>query len=296
MQYAIYQTSAFFSRALPLSFSYWLGMRIADLYHRCDRRGRAGVAANLRRILAYRGVEPARGAIEGLTRKTYQYFGKYLVDFFRYSRTTCRELQGKVNIERIHYLAEAQAEGRGVLLASGHVGNWEMGGLILSQMGHEVTSVFRTFGNARVNRMFLEQRLNRGFRLIPLGHAVRGLLATLRDRGIAALLVDRDFSGRTDVVEFFGAPARLPRGAARLACRSGAPVVPVFMFRQVDDRFLLRFYPPIHPSDSDGEEGVQRRLTAVLEQAIGKYPHEWFVFEDFWAGRPNGEAQQRGTA
>ena len=278
-----YAIAAFLSRSFPLPFSYWIGLRIADAFYRSDARGRRAVESNLRRILAHRGVEPAGDSVGGLVRKTYQHFGKYIVDFFRYSCANHEELDGKVSIEHMEHLLGALAEKRGVLAVTAHLGNWEMGGLMLSLLGHPVNAVYRPLGARRLDRVFADQRERRGVKLIPLGRAVRGVLAALRRGEIAAVLADRNFTENGGATPFFGAPARLPLGAAMLSLRTGAPIVPAFMIRQVDDRFLMRFHPPIRPEEEKTVEAIEAKIVAALEDSIGENPCQWFVFEDFWA-------------
>lgn len=294
LEYATYSAAAFLSRRMPLAFSYWLGLRVADLFHRFDPVGRAGVTANLTRILRHRGVNPAPGHVEGLVRKTYQHFGKYLVDFFRYSQSFHQEVGRKVSLENEQYLEQARAGGRGVLMLTAHVGNWELGGLVLGLRGVPITTVFRPFGIAHLDRLFADQRAARGIRAIPLGRAVRGLIEAVRRGDAAALLGDRDFTGRGVDVEFFGAPARMPDGAARLASITGVPIVPAFILRQIDDRFLFRFYPPIDPRDAGSVGEIQARCTRALEDVIGEHPHQWFVFRDFWDVPAQSEGKGAG--
>jgi KDO2-lipid IV(A) lauroyltransferase len=284
--YGSYRTAAFVSRRLPILFAYWFGMRVADLFYLSDARGRNGVQANLRRILAHRGVRYGPSSIRVLSRKTYQHFGKYLIDFFRYSASTFAEIEDRLDIERIDHLDRVYAGGRGLILLTAHVGNWEMGALALCQKGYPLTAVFRPEGVRQVDRLFEAQRRSRGLSLVPIGGAARGMLRALRDGGIVALLADRDFTTHRHHARFFGADACLPRGPAQLAVRTGVPIVPAFMIRRVDDRFVLRFSPPIMP-DGDVDE-VQERIAAILEQVIGENPFQWFVFEDFWAAAAAG--------
>lgn len=274
--------AAFLSRRLPLPFSYWLGMRVADLFYAADPVGRRGVRANLRRILAARGIHPARGAIRTLARKTYQAFGKYIVDFYRYSRAFCRELEGKVGLEHADCFERAMAAGRGVIIATAHLGSWEMGGLYLATHGHPVTAVYRPTGLPHLDRLWRDHRMQRGIRILPLGDAVAGLRQALTSGELVALLTDRDFTGHGRWIGFFGAPVRMPIGPAVLSARSRAPILPAFMLRQVDDRFLLQFHEPIWPQDHASVADIHTRLIGVLEEVIGDHPTQWFVFRDFW--------------
>ncbi len=302
LEYAMYGTAAFLSRHLPLPFSYWLGLRIADAFHWLDKRGRAGVAENLARIQRHRGVQATELATRGMVRKTYQYFGKYLIDFFRYSEAFCSEIEGKVSIEHLEYLTDAARGGKGVIAVTAHVGNWELGGLVLAQMGLPVTAVYRPFNVRHLDRMFTSTRQRRGIRLIPLGRAVSGLVRALRAGGIITLLADRDFTGRGHPCTFFGAQVRLPLGAAILAMKTGAPIVPAFMLRQVDDRFLMKFHAPITPDGRSVDE-IQAAVVSSMQDVIGEYPYQWFIFRDFWnpvpppdadGSRPAGESHGSG--
>jgi KDO2-lipid IV(A) lauroyltransferase len=184
------------------------------------------------------------------------------------------------------------------------VGNWELGGLMLSRMGYPVTAVYRPLGFRHLDRMFTGQRTSRGIQLIPLGHAVPGLLRALRSGRVISLLADRDFTGRGQFHNFFGVPARLPMGAAILALKTGAPIVPAFMLRQVDDRFLLKFYPPIIPAEGSTVDELQAAVVTCMESIIGEYPYQWFIFHDFWRDAesrrgsevPGGSAPPAGDA
>jgi len=265
-----------------MPFAYWLGLRLADRFFARDRTGRANVAANLRRIYAFRGVRASDAFIQRRARKTYQYFGKYLVDFFRYSMASRGEIERRVTVAGVERLEDAIRRGRGVVLVSAHFGNWELGGLVLSLLGHSVTTAFRPMGSRRLDRLFERARQARGFSALPLGRAAEGLRATLRQGGVVALLADRDFSPHTHPVPFFGAPANLPRGPAVLAARQRASIVPAFLVRGVDDHYTMEFEPAIEPADAGGVAALQRRIVEALERTIGAHPHQWFIFDDFW--------------
>ena len=77
-------------------------------------------------------------------------------------------------------------------------------------------------------------------------------------------------------------------GAAILSAKTGAPIVPAFMLRQVDDRFLLRFCPPIIPRPRGGVDDAQSAMVSCLQDVIGQYPYQWFLFHDFWRSREAG--------
>ena len=219
--YPAYRIAAFLSRRLPGRSAYWVGLRAADYFYRHHHRDREAVLSNLRRIYAWRGIEPARDNLDGMARKTFQYFGKYLVDFFRYSRLTASDVQQLVSIEHRDYVDQALAAGRGAIVVTAHFGNWELGGAVLIALGHAVNAVVMPQRMPRLENLLRRQRESRGMHLLPVGSSALGLMRCLRRGEIVALLADRDFTRHHERYEFFGQPASLPRGAAWLS-RSAA--------------------------------------------------------------------------
>lgn len=281
-EYAVYRTAAWLSRHLPEKLAYWFGLRVADRFYSFNRKGREAVVSNLRKICAARGVEPAEDALDGLARKVFQYFGKYLIDFFRYARLTPDSIRRRISFEHREYLDQILAMKRGALLVTAHLGNWELGGAVLAALGYKVNVVVLPSRLDKLNRMFQRQREQRGVNVIPVGQSAFGIVRCLRNREIVAMLVDRDFTMKDDRIPFFGQPARIPRGPAWMSAKLGVPVLPVFLLRQVDDTFLLRFYPPILPEQEGSAEAIRLKIARILEREIGDQPYQWFIFDDFW--------------
>ena len=284
--YYCYRVAAWLSRTLPRNFSYRLASWVSWFFHRFDLRGREAVQANLRQILAARGEDASEGRIARLSRETFACFGKYLVDFFRYAQIDPQRLDEIVEVDHPEYIHQAAAPGKGVIAVSAHFGNWEMGGAAICALGYRLHTVVLPDRFEKVNRLFETQRRKRGFDVTFLGHSASVVLRALRRAEFVGLLADVDFTGRNHVVNFFGRPARLPRGPAYLAHRLGVPVMPGFVRRREDDKLILHVYPPIMPEANLSQEAIQGRICAALEDMVGRYPHQWFVFRSFWDGVP----------
>lgn len=284
--YAAYRLAAFLSQRLPIPLAYWVGLRIADLHYFFSPRTRNAVQRNLTRIFEWRGIQPSRRALRGLTRKTFQNFGKYLVDFFRYTVLTPAEVERLVSIEQLNRLIETTALGRGVIMVTAHLGNWEMGAAVLHALGYSLNAIVAPESAPRVERLLHRQRERRGLHVLHVGHSARSLLRSLQRGEVVALLADRDFSGEQDTIDFFGQPAHLPRGAAWLALQSGAPILPVFVVRLEDDTFWMRIHPPIFPDASATLASLMARIRDAMQMEIAERPAQWFVFRDFWAADP----------
>jgi KDO2-lipid IV(A) lauroyltransferase len=292
-EYSKYRLAKFLSRSLPHGLAYWLGLRFADRFYSKRRQDREAVMSNLKRIFEARGIAATDERLESVARKTFQHFGKYLVDFFRYARLTREEMSHLVSIEHPEYLEEAVSKGRGVLVVTGHVGNWELAGAVMVALGHDVNAVVLPERMQKLDKLVHKERQRRGMKPIPLGRAVVGIVHALRRGEMVALVADRDFSPRNDRITFFGEPARLPSGPARLAMITKAPILPMFLLREVDDTFLFKFYPPIYAEEMGSEEAIKERIREILEEVIAENPHQWFIFDDFWADGDRAVAEKR---
>jgi len=271
---------------LPRPFAYWVGLRVADRYYFNDTKGRQAVISNLRHILSQKDIQASEERLQNMARKTFQLFGKHLVDFFRFQRLSRGDVDRLVSLAHWEYVEEARAMGRGVLAVTAHLGSWEIGGAVLASLGCPTSAVILPERDRRTRALFRSRREGRGMKTIPIGNAARAILHALKKKEFVAVLADRDYSPRNDLVRFFGSPARLPRGPAQLCVKTGAPLLPGFLLRQKDDTFLLRFHKPIVPSAGALATDVQRELCDVLEMEIEKNPEQWFMFDDFW--RDNG--------
>jgi KDO2-lipid IV(A) lauroyltransferase len=105
----------------------------------------------------------------------------------------------------------------------------------------------------------------------------------LRRNEIVALLGDRDYTGARDTTEFFGQPARLPHGPAKLALATGAPILPAFMIRRPGDTFAYIVEEPIWADKQrDTEADIIARIARALERVISQHSEQWYLFHDLW--------------
>ena len=280
--YVSYRLVDCLSRLLPRRFCYWSALRLADQFCRHDHAGRAGVVSNLRRVLAFKGEHPADAELQTLARQTFRHFGKHVVDFFRFRHLSQAGISRMVTVDHPEYIQQAVEVGRGVLAVTAHLGNWEIGGAVLSARGHAVNAVVLPQSDGRTNDLFQRRRQERMARVFPLGHAARQVLGALHRREFVALLADQDYTPQRHYTTFFGALARLPSGPAKLCVKVQAPILPGFVIRQPDDTFVLRFYQPIVPRPDSSVEDVQDQMARILERAIADCPSQWFIFREFW--------------
>lgn len=181
------------------------------------------------------------------------------------------------------HLAAAAAHGRGVIVATAHLGNWELGGRLLASGLGRVTHVVLSAEEDPSVEMLL-RRNGDGIRFVTQETPTTclALLAALRRNEVVAVQGDRATDGRANVlVPFFGEPAAFPLGPFLLARASGAAVVPAFCVLGADATYRIFIEAPIWVREGDEGAGL-RALVAVIARYVAAHPDQWFNFYDFW--------------
>lgn len=247
---------------------------------------RRGLRSNLRVVTGQDWVEPL--VISG---------------FYKFARNWCDIMfMSRLSGDRLHALIsrssssgpmdEALAAGTGAILISPHLGNWELGGLGLADLGYPVNVMTFREPDERFNRSREQLRNQRGIRFIYVDRddasplAIIEAVNALRRNEVLCLLGDRDGSSNTIELPFFGRQTRVPAGAAYLALATGAPVIPVFVVLEQGHYATVMEQPVFfHGRHGHNSEAIQEGMAAVLsvfEQYIRRYPDQWYNFFPFW--------------
>jgi len=284
VKYLQLKLAEFLSRVLPRRVGYGLARRVGDVYVLFDRRGRETVIRNLQRIHSHGGVNLSRRALRVLARENFLNFAKYLVDFFHFLHLEPARVNRLIDFANVRETFDGLlTRGKGVIAVTAHLGNWELGAAAVAQSGYQLNAVALWQPDPKVNELYQYYRTSRQIRPIPFGRAARGCIAALRRNEIVAVVGDRDYTGSLDTVEFFGKPARLPNGPAKLALATGAPIVPMFLVRMPDDTYKYHILEVIEADrERDSLDEVMRRVAQALEQGISAYSEQWFLFHDLW--------------
>lgn len=282
LNYLLYRTGQFIAMHLPLKVTYKIATFLSDLHYMVAREDRKCVKENLKAIFP----EKSNREIHRIRIRMARNFAKYLVDFFRFEKLDNEYIKNNVRIENIDYFNKAASKGKGVIALSAHLGNWELGGVVVAQSGYPFWVVALPHKERQVNDFFNFQRESKGIKVIPLGKAVRKSLDVLNNNGLLALAGDRDFTGKGVIMDFFGKPALFPKGPASLSLRTGASIVPGFMLRNPDDTFTLRIEKPIEFTPTGNEERdkkeLMRQYITIFEKYVSEYPDQWYMFKKFW--------------
>jgi lauroyl/myristoyl acyltransferase len=282
-EYLQYRAIQILSRSLPRRAVYWVSDRIADRFYRRDRYAAPATRSNLRRILAFKGQHPSEVELDRLARQVFRGFARNFVDFFHFQRLTPQLVQRLFRVEGREHMERALAMGRGVLAISAHFGCFDLAAAVTRGLfGVPLHVAVLPYRDPAAEALFTRQRLRLAVTPVPLGYAVRRGLQALRSREIFALNCDVDFSLRDDRMTFLDGPVRLPFGAARIAAKTGAPIVPAFAIRLPDERYLMRYHRPIIPKPGMSVEQLEREIVRVLESVVLENPHCWYILSDIW--------------
>ena len=280
--YILYRIGQFIALHLPLNLAYKVAIFFSDLHYIFSARDRRITKENIKVIFP----EKSEREIRRMRIRMFRNFAKYLVDFFRFSKLDINYIKRNIKVENIHYIDEALSKGKGAIIVSAHLGNWELGGVVVALLGYPFWIVALPHKYRKVNDFFNFQRGSKGINVIPLGRAARQSLDILKKNRVLALAGDRDFSGKGIVSDFFGRPAIFPQGPAALSLKTGAKVIPGFMIRNEDDTFTFKFEKPlefISTGDKNNDLiGLTVQYKNIFEDYIRKYPDQWYMFRKFW--------------
>ena len=257
------------------------GEGLGRLAYRAAGRQRRFAERNLR--LAYGDLKTPHER-NRLTRDVFQHLGKCLVDFLRGPALGPAQMDALVSCCGGEHLRAALDKGKGVILLTAHLGNWELLGRWVSAQGIPLTVVAREPEDPLLGGYLRRMRENAGFAVLSKGESARELLSVLR-RGEAIILLPDQNSGDL-FVPFFGVPAGTVAGPASLALHTGAALLPAYCLREADDRYRILFLPPI-PVRATGDReadvsGVMAEVNRVLEEVIRRYPDQWLWVHNRW--------------
>ncbi len=251
--------------------------------------------ANIKECL---GVDDARALqiADGSLRR----FGRMVIEVMRFPVLTPENINETVKVEGLEYLETAYNQGKGVIMATGHYGNWELLGATVALHGYPMLSIARKQNNGYMDKLINEYRQMVGQK-IAYNHGGRDLLSIsrmLKEKHLLGVLYDQDTNDGGVEVDLFGKKSYIPLGTAALARIYGSPILPVFMHNNEDGTCTARIHPPLYaPKTKDKENDfyvVTKQLVTILEHEIINDPDMWFWVHDRWKdGRKKFDAKKK---
>lgn len=238
--------------------------------------------------------ERDRGWVEATARACFEHVGRESLSLAALARGGVDEVRRRVEVfEGLDALRAAVDEGRGVVIASGHFGNWELAGSAMPAFGLPADAVMQRLKNPRLTTFIQELRARLGMGLINRVDAWDPMIESLAARRIVAFVADQDARHRGVFVPFFGRLASTHRSPALLALRTGAPFFVGGANRVGNRRYhawAVRLDPPPGVGVKEQVADLTRRWTAELERRVRLYPEQYFWHHRRWKTAAPGTA------
>lgn len=245
---------------------------------------RAAARVNLAFALPHLGPGPRESLIDGVFRSV----ARLLVAVAKFPAIHSGNVHRWIRYEGLENYLRAREKGRGILVATAHLGNWELSAFTHALMTEPMGVLVRPLDNPRIDHWIERLRALSGNLVIGKNDAVRHVLRALKQNRAVGMLIDQNTLPVEGVfVNFFGRRACATSGFARLAAHSGAAVIPGFaLWNETERRYVLRFYPEISMS-GDAQADTQA-IHSFFEDVIRQYPDQWLWIHRRWKTQPPG--------
>lgn len=276
--------AAFIARFIPMRLGYFLAECGGDTFFLLSVKRRNNVSNNIQHAL---GPDYNKRKIRRKTRDVFRNAARNYLDSMKLSQIKWENQGGKVKIEGMHHLIRAVSSGKGVIIATAHLGNFEFGAHVIASGGIEMMILVEAFNSTPFLRKLVELRSGNGVKILPVDMTgIKEGIQTLRGGGTVAIVCDRDLKGNGIKTKFLGEETTFPVGVVNLALRTGATIVPIFSLRESNNNTLIFVEPPLELSEMENHDQALKAnlecLIAVLEKYIRTYPEQWVVLEPFF--------------
>lgn len=285
---------AFLSRSLSWQFGVRVGGWIGTLFFYLLRRERARSYESLQ--IAF-GASKTERDLNEIMKKSFQNLGKGLIEILNLQNLSEEEVNALVSIEGEEYLKGAEIEGKGTILVTGHIGNWELMAAVLSVRGYPLHVIAAPLYDPRIDEWIVRLRARFDIETISRGSpsSSKKILGVLRKKEILGLLIDQDTQTNGVFVNFFNKKAYTPGGAAQLALKSGATTLMCFVTRLPNNRHRITIEKPMALTQTDDHqkdvEVNTARFTSRIEEHIKQYPDQWVWMHRRWKTKPEERSE-----
>ena len=280
-----------------LHVAQWVGMRVprrvglpaAERFLLAQMRRspgqRAVVEANMAQVLGHPVGSPL---VDRAVRECYRLYGRYWYETFALRSMDPDEVNGRFTVDGLEHIDRALDQGKGVVIALPHMGNWDAAGHWLCLNGYRMSAVAEELRPRAAFELFLRHRRALGMGIVPLTSSRRvgeTLVRLLSENEILTLVADRDLTTRGVRVEMFGAPRLLPAGPAYLSLLTGSPMSVATVYT-TDEGWHCVINPPVSIERSGDTRRdvteITTNVAAQFERFIASAPTDWHMFQPAW--------------
>lgn len=292
--YYLARIGIFFVYLLPRPIGLFLAGRLGSLAYHILPRYRRQALANLK--LAF-GGEKGEAELKAIARKVFENLGKNAFEMVQFPKLNEGNIDRLVSIKNPDIARKAYERGKGIIVITAHLGNWELMAATLRIKGYPGVTVGRRIYFDKYDKYLNYLRRVHDVNVIYRDESPRKILSVLKANKIVGIVADQDVDSVDGVfVKFFGRSAYTPAGPAAIARVSGASLIPTFIVRK-DGYHELVFEEPIELADTgdrdkDLIENTQR-WSSVIESYIRKYPEQWVWMHRRWKTQEDKDAKNK---
>lgn len=247
---------------------------------------RSEVQATLQRCFPEKSPADVRAVADGM----YRHLGALLIETLRTGHMDLTALAEEVDFSGFEKVMRILSQGRGLIVLTAHVGNFELLAMMAALKGAPLTVITKALKPKWLNDWWLETRGKFGVKMLPARHSYRDCREVLKANGILGFVLDQNMKRNRGIfVDYFGRPACTSPGLALLSAQSGAPVLPVFMLREPDGRHSVHVCDPLPPPERADKEAIRQATqayTAIIERFVRAHPDQWIWLHRRWRTQP----------
>ncbi len=272
---------------LPRRLVMAVGGALGRIVGGLDRRHIAIAVDNMRRAFP----DWTEQRLLRTARDVYRHFGAVALEILWLAGRPAEQVLPLIEIRGQEHFQKALAAGKGVVLPSAHIGNWEITALAHAWTQGPMGMVARPLDNPGLEQRLWAVRSQAGSTIINKGRALGQILSILRSGGCVGILIDQNVQERDGIfVDFFSRPAATTTVAAALAVKTGCAVVPGHTQRLPDGRYRMTYEPALQPSGEGDRRADIVRLTQLatrrVEEWVRESPEQWLWMHRRWHTRP----------
>lgn len=270
--------AALLIRYVPLRFADRIAHFLAQLFCRFLKKRRRNILTNLQHIFAYEDIAPEQ--LKRYMKNTFDNYARTMIDFLRLGFIMPEEFS--VEMRGLQNVDKALQYGRGCVLMTMHIGNWDYAGSYLATRGVPMNALVEET-EPEMYELYTQHRERLGMKTFPLSKAGYAFLHTIKNNRVLAVLGDRDILKNGITVDFFDSRRSIPRGLGEIVIQRRLPVVFGYMVlhpRRDTVRYLGVIQPPVFFSGT--VEEFNKAMVVKFETMIKEFPDQWMLFESDW--------------
>ncbi len=284
------------ARLVPATLLFWLGSFGGWCAYYLLRRERRKTLANLK--VAY-GREKCDEERARIARAVFVNLGRTMFELASYPRFNSRNIHRVVSMEGKEIIDRELRRGKGIIIITGHIGNWELIPTYFVALGYTGGVVARKVYFEKYERLLSRLRRSKGFRIFYRDESPKHILKALKNNEVVGILADQDVRKLDGVfVDFFGTHAYTPTAPVLLATKSGAPLIPSRIIREGRTHRIVIEEPIELRSTGDNDSDLvynTQQWSRHIERYVREHPEQWVWMHRRWRTRPEDIARRRAA-